>query len=216
MYLQDGECSLWKSTKLFLQAYRYDDKHLYDGFAAQILFSISHSLLMFPMMKGLKYLWNIPSESQLQSSMRILLSAPDKDEEDLDLIPFERKREIVNSFRAVMKNTLAYTISSWTSRCILYPVLTCRTAMAGQGSSFLTPQKYSSFFSCMKYINRTQGFGGFYNGFAYQFLSIIPELFMLGTIYIGVSLWIEYRLPEEDEDDYDNQESDDESSVLES
>ena len=39
---------------------------------------------------------------------------------------------------------------------------------------------------------------------------------MLGTIYIGVSLWIEYRLPEEDEDDYDNQESDDESSVLES
>eukprot|EP00012_Vannella_robusta_P009004 CAMPEP_0206201668 /NCGR_PEP_ID=MMETSP0166-20121206/11695_1 /ASSEMBLY_ACC=CAM_ASM_000260 /TAXON_ID=95228 /ORGANISM="Vannella robusta, Strain DIVA3 518/3/11/1/6" /LENGTH=400 /DNA_ID=CAMNT_0053620407 /DNA_START=174 /DNA_END=1376 /DNA_ORIENTATION=+ len=213
MLVQQRDCSWWSAASGLLESIRYQNKHLYDGFFVHCIQSVAHMSLMYPFMRSFRRFFSIPEEEELQKSMRTLLSLVSNEDpfeqgedEEFEWSAAARKREIVTSFRTVMRNTVAYTLSNWLCHCLLYPLSTCRTIMAMQGSSYLAPSRFTSVFSVMKYLNRTSGISGYYRGFSLQLLTIVPELLLLLSIYTGVSIWIEYSLSEEDFDDEEENE----------
>merc|ERR1712137_60335 len=210
MYALQQDCSCFSAASNLFDAIRLGNKNLYDGFTLHCISSVGQGLLMYPLMRGFKRLLNIPEEPQLQKSMRILLSLftredPFEEGEDgeYEWSPAERKREIVTAFRAVMMNTFAYNLSNWISHCALYPLFTCKTAMITQGCDYLFPSRFPSTISVIQYINLKKGIPGFYRGFQYQLLTIIPEMIMLLGIYVAGAIWIEYSLSDDDFEDED-------------
>ena len=180
MYIQQQDCSIFQSSSYLLNSFFYQNKHRYDGFLMHCFASVSQGILVYPCMKILKNLIHIPDEQQLQKSMRVLLSlfssedpfeCEDDDDDQYEWTNSEKKREIVKSFRDVMKNTFAFTLSNWFSQCLVYPLFTCRTILAAQGSSYLAPLKFNSTFSVFKYLNR-KGFSSYYSGFSLQLFSV--------------------------------------------
>jgi len=193
-------------------AARQQNKSLYDGFLPHALYTVLRGFTMHPLMKVLKHSWSIPTEPQLQRHMLQLMSLflvdegyTEEGEEGETLIyepsPAERKRELVTAFRAVMKNTAAYMVADWVSQALFFPLLTCRNFMAAQGSTYLAPRRGLGWGGAIRHIVRSQGYQGFYRGFLAHCISIVPELMAWGVFYVGVSIWFEYRLSEEEEDE---------------
>lgn len=196
MYVQQQDCSLLNASVNLLNSIRHQNKNPYDGFLIHCFSTVSQGILIYPSMKVMKKIFDIPDESQLQKSMRTLLSlfsSEDPFEEDEDdeyeWSNMEKKREIVKSFRSVMKNTFAYSLSNWFSQCLLYPFFTCRTLYASQGSSYLAPLKFSSTASVFRCLNK-RGFSSYFSGFSLQVLSVCLFSLEIKMFFFNLSLLI--------------------------
>ena len=181
------------------------NKNIFDGFFFEFIEIILRAILLTPIRKIFIKMFNIPDDKKLRESLNLLLTLKNIPENEYlaSMSPSERKREVVDGFRAVMKNTFACCLAEWIISCILFPISTCKVRMISQGSSFLFPFRYTNSLSLLKSVY-SAGYKEFYHGFSAHLLSVcfsfsIFLVFFIDTVvFTGDSAviklgWVLYR-----------------------
>jgi len=204
-----------------ISSVRMKDKNIFDGFLPYLGVVVSRSILMVPVMNFLQNIFGVPSEMKLRSNLRTIVLAlvrqtalgrsnrltPELEaqlQDSSELSNAEKKFEIKSAFRGLMKNSVTYSISDWLVRSSLFPLIHVHHRLAAQGASFLCPNRGFDFISQVQSIYRIDGILGFYKGFQPHFYMLLSELAFWAVYYVVVSILIEYRMKEADDEDDDD------------
>jgi len=198
---QDQKGTWYNTLAQFRDCQRNGTKSLYDGFALQALNVMLRTWLVVPPMMVLKKVIGVPDELSMRYHLNfVLVSLISRDLNLTQVKGEEEKLQMKRSFRAVIKNSVAYTLSDWLVTLGLYPLITVRSRLACQGLP-LVPYHYNSTYEAFQTMYHTEGWQSFYNGFYARSLAIIPEMAMWGLIHLAGEFYIEYVWSKEEQHD---------------
>uniref|UniRef100_A0A6U1SR34 Uncharacterized protein n=1 Tax=Vannella robusta TaxID=1487602 RepID=A0A6U1SR34_9EUKA len=200
-YIAQQKKTTWVATcNELLRSILKGNKNPLDGFIVNTFRIMCHTWLVLPPMAMLKYLADIPDELEMKFHLTyIMLLCFENNKEIVKRPHEEKKKQLLYSFRQIIKNSAAYSISNWFAALALYPLSTVQTRLAFQGCE-LADHSYSGPIDAVSTIYKQEGTAGFYNGFLARSLMILPEMGMWVAVYSVGSLGIKFFYTEPSED----------------
>merc|ERR1712137_1033717 len=154
-----------------------------DGFLINTIRVMCHSWLILTPMALLKQFMKIPDEVEMKFHLNFVMICFFQPEHKIISRPHEEiKKQLKYSFTQIIKNSVAYSISSWLACLALYPLSTVQSRLNFQESKDAVCS-YSSTLDAFRSIYRQEGISGFYNGLGVRAFMIIPELGMWVVVY---------------------------------
>lgn len=169
---QDKKTTWYDTLYQFRDGYYGGTTSLYDGFTLQAVNVMLRTWMVLPPMMIMKKVMRVPDELSMRYHLNFLLVSLLSRDLNLTQVKGEvEKTQLKKSFRAVIKNSVAYTVADWAVTLGLYPLLTVRSRLACQGLSTV-PYQYPSTIDAFRTMYETEGWQSFYSGFYVRSLAV--------------------------------------------